>query len=59
MLAYGEGRQQVIPAHVKLAIKDTEAAYQSKNKQLTTMLSALVMMSILGAIYLVTFGVSA
>lgn len=26
MLAYGEGKQQVLPAHIKLAIKDTEAA---------------------------------
>ena len=26
MLAYGQGKQQVLPAHIKLAIKDTEAA---------------------------------
>ncbi|MFT5675437.1 MAG: MSHA biogenesis protein MshM [Paraglaciecola sp.] len=29
MLAYGEGKRQVLPAHIKLAIKDTEAALPS------------------------------
>jgi MSHA biogenesis protein MshM len=38
MLAYGEGVQQVTAAHIKLAIKDTEAAYRIKSTWLVVSL---------------------
>ena len=42
MLAYGEGLQKISPSQVKLAIKDTEAATQTKNILLMSCISVLV-----------------
>ena len=43
MLAYGEGMQRITQLHVKLSIKDTEAAYQSNHVVLISSVSALVL----------------
>jgi MSHA biogenesis protein MshM len=43
MLAYGEGMQTITQLHVKLSIKDTEAAYQSNHVVLISSVSALVL----------------
>jgi MSHA biogenesis protein MshM len=43
MLAYGEGMQTITQLHVKLSIKDTEAAYQSNHLVLISSVSALVL----------------
>lgn len=45
MLAYGEGKQQVSPEHLRLAIKDTEAAVMPNrlNSTVTLLLVAVLM----------------
>ena len=54
MLAYGEGKQQVTSAHLKLAIQDTEAA--NSNKNLLIILSSVVAVCIaLSLIYVALF----
>lgn len=55
MLAYGEGLQQVSIKHIKIAIKDTEAAYSIKSLWLPSFLVLLVIIiSSLLAYYIVT-----
>lgn len=44
MLAYGEGKQTITPTHVKLAIRDTEAASQPISPMLLSSISALVLL---------------
>lgn len=44
MLAYGEGMQKITPLHIKLSIKDTEAAHQTSNILLVSSIGILVMM---------------
>lgn len=44
MLAYGEGMQKITPLHVKLSIKDTEAATQVTHSLLISSVSVLVIM---------------
>lgn len=44
MLAYGEGMQKITPLHVKLSIKDTEAANQTSNILLVSSIGILVVM---------------
>lgn len=51
MLAYGEGLQKITPLHVKLAIKDTEAATQTNNTFLITCVGVLVAMMALSFVY--------
>ena len=46
MLAYGEGLQKISPSQVKLAIKDTEAATQTKNILLVSCISVLVVIMV-------------
>jgi MSHA biogenesis protein MshM len=48
MLAYGEGVQQVTAAHIKLAIKDTEAAYRIKSTWLVV--SLLLFTSVIASV---------
>jgi MSHA biogenesis protein MshM len=43
MLAYGEGMQTITQLHVKLSVKDTEAAYQSNHVVLISSVSAVVL----------------
>lgn len=50
MLAYGEGKQKVSPTHIKLSVKDTEAAIQPKNM--------LIISSIIVCLAVLTLGVS-
>jgi MSHA biogenesis protein MshM len=51
MLAYGEGMQKITPLHVKLAIKDTEAATQIKNTLFISAVSILVIMIAFSFVY--------
>lgn len=44
MLAYGEGMQKITPLHIKLSIKDTEAANQTSNILLVSSIGILVVM---------------
>jgi MSHA biogenesis protein MshM len=44
MLAYGEGLQKITPSHVKLSIKDTEAANQPNKILLLSSVGVLVVM---------------
>ncbi|MEP1448668.1 MAG: AAA family ATPase [Paraglaciecola sp.] len=44
MLAYGEGTQKITPLHIKLSIRDTEAANQTSNILLASSIGILVMM---------------
>lgn len=44
MLAYGEGLQKITPSHVKLSIKDTEAANQPNKILLLSSIGVLVVM---------------
>lgn len=56
MLAYGEGKQGIENRHVKLAIKDTEAAHKTSNR-FGLKFSALVLFSVAaGALYFVLYG---
>jgi MSHA biogenesis protein MshM len=51
MLAYGEGLQKITASHVKLAIKDTEAATQTKHTLLISCVGVLVVMIALSYAY--------
>jgi len=51
MLAYGEGLQQVSIKHIKIAIKDTEAAHAIKSLWLPSALVLLVIIAALFAYY--------
>ncbi|ALS97008.1 ExeA family protein [Lacimicrobium alkaliphilum] len=52
MLAYGEGKLQVSPRHIQLAIADTEAAWQSRPfNWLWLYASLLLVMLVLGSYY--------
>jgi len=51
MLAYGEGMQKITPLHVKLSIKDTEAASQTNNVLLMSSVSVLVVMLVFSITY--------
>jgi MSHA biogenesis protein MshM len=51
MLAYGEGMQKITPLHVKLSIKDTEAASQTKNVLVMSSVSVLVVILVLSGAY--------
>jgi MSHA biogenesis protein MshM len=51
MLAYGEGLQKITQLHVKLAIKDTEAANQSTSVLLLSSISILVVMLAASLVY--------
>jgi MSHA biogenesis protein MshM len=51
MLAYGEGLQKITQLHVKLAIKDTEAATQTNNTFLISCVCVLVVMMALSFAY--------
>ena len=51
MLAYGEGLQTITQSHVKLAIKDTEAATQTKHTLLKSCVGVLVVMVALSFAY--------
>ncbi|MBU3005070.1 ExeA family protein [Paraglaciecola arctica] len=44
MLAFGEGMQKITPLHIKLSIKDTEAANQTSNILLVSSIGILVVM---------------
>ncbi|WP_339899997.1 ExeA family protein [Paraglaciecola polaris] len=52
MLAYGEGKQQVEINHIKLAIKDTEAAYKSQISARRIFFSLIVVSAVLLSAYL-------
>lgn len=52
MLAYGEGKQQVEINHIKLAIKDTEAAYKSQISARRFFFSLIVVSAVLLSAYL-------
>ena len=56
MLAYGEGLQKITPLHVKLSIKDTEAANQSSNMLLISSVSVLVFLLALSLAYFTWLG---
>lgn len=51
MLAYGEGKNKVETRHLKLAIKDTEAAYDVGVKSLWYLLAGLTLAAALPAFY--------
>jgi MSHA biogenesis protein MshM len=56
MLAYGEGKQKVSINHIKLAIKDTEAATQPQGKLLISCILVCMVVVTLGMSYLVWTG---
>lgn len=56
MLAYGEGKQKVSTNHIKLAIKDTEAATQAKSKLLISGILICMLTFTLGLSYLLWAG---
>jgi MSHA biogenesis protein MshM len=56
MLAYGEGLQNITQLHVKLSVKDTEAACQTNNLLLKSSVSVLVGMLTLSFAYFVWLG---
>jgi MSHA biogenesis protein MshM len=56
MLAYGEGMQKITPSHVKLAIKDTEAANKTKNNLFMSCVSVLAVMMVFSFAYLYRSG---
>jgi MSHA biogenesis protein MshM len=51
MLAYGEGKNHVDGRHLKLAIKDTEAAFDSGFKLRRHLIAALVVSLVFAALY--------
>jgi len=51
MLAYGEGMQKITPLHVKLSIKDTEAAHQANNILFISSVSFLAVMLAISFVY--------
>lgn len=56
MLAYGEGKQKVSTNHIKLAIKDTEAATQAKSKLLMSGILICMITFTVGLSYLLWAG---
>ncbi|WP_339720785.1 AAA family ATPase [uncultured Paraglaciecola sp.] len=56
MLAYGEGMQKITPLHVKLSIKDTEAAKQSNNIVVISSIGLLIVMLAISFAYLAWSG---
>jgi MSHA biogenesis protein MshM len=56
MLAYGEGMQTITQLHIKLSIKDTEAAYQSSHALLISSVSVLVLTLTFSLAYFVWLG---
>ena len=56
MLAYGEGMQKITPIHVKLSIKDTEAASQTNHVLLKSSVSVVVVMLTLSFAYFAWMG---
>jgi MSHA biogenesis protein MshM len=56
MLGYGEGLHKITTTHVKLAIKDTEAATQTKHTLLISCVGVLVVMVTLSVAYFSRLG---
>jgi MSHA biogenesis protein MshM len=56
MLAYGEGMQKITSLHVKLSIKDTEAATQTNHALLKSSVSVLVVIMSFGLAYFTWLG---
>lgn len=52
MLTYGEGMQKISPLHVKLAIRDTEAAAQTKNALFIPCIGVFAVMMVVSFAYL-------